>query len=332
MKPMLDLPAGAFGGSLSQGADAAADCLELHAVFSKDRRSFSRELTAAAGLAAETDFDDVDAELRERESPAHDAVGKMEMRRRILGRAYPFALDEGGEEVLFAPEDPDLGQAAYLLSLVLSNLPAASSLLNDFQALPSEQEIRDFRKYFEYFATAAMAAEVGGPAWSFGFPRPDGSGFLEKLSQIWAVLKDGSVQRRPSAPDNPKDDRVDIFAWREQNDGLPGYLLAAAQVATGKDWKDRPIRDHVFKVFPRRWFSEAPATEMVPYHVIPFVPGEKVRDDVIALGNILHRLRVPRRVSEAVDLDARGVQIEGFSLLQEAADSLMSYVEKVRAT
>lgn len=45
----------------------------------------------------------------------------------------------------------------------------------------------------------------------------------------------------------------------------------------------------------------------------------------------LHRLCVPRRVSEAVDLEARGVPIEGFSLLPEAADALMSYVETVRA-
>ena len=328
---MSYLPASDFGEGLPHNADAAADCLELSAVFSRDRRSFSRSLTASAGLAAEADFDSVDAEIRERESSAHGAIDRMEMRRWMLGSTYPFELDEDGEEVLFATDEPDLGQAAYLLSLVLSNLPSVSPLLNDFQALPTEQETRDFRRYFQYFATAAIAAEVVGPAWSFGFPRPDGTGFVKKLSQIWATLKDGKVQPRPFAPDAPKDDQIDIFAWREQKDGLPGFLLVAAQVATGRDWKNKGIRDHVSRVFPDRWFLDAPVTDMVPYHVIPFAPSEKFHDDVLTVGNILHRLRVPYRVSEATKLNEKGMRIEGFNLLPEATSFLMSYVRRVRA-
>ena len=330
MNSPLSLLASDFGSGSLHNADIVADYLELSAIFSGDLRSFSRDLTAAIGLGAEEDFEDVDAEIVERESTAQDAVGRMEMRRRVLGQAYPFELDEDGEEVLFIAEDPDLGQAAYLLSLILSNLPSASQLLNDFSGCPTEQEIRDFRKYFQYFATAAMAAEVVGPAWSFGFPRPDGTGFVEKLSRIWAVLKDGRVQPRQFAPNVPKDDQVDIFAWREQKDELPGFLLAAAQVATGKNWKQKPNRDHVSNVFPKRWFCDPPATAMVPYHVIPFAPGEKFRDDVIVCGNILHRLRVPYRVSEAVELNKQGVHIEGFDRLPDAADSLMSYVGRAR--
>lgn len=333
MNSPLSLQASDFGSGLLHDADVVADYLELSAVFSGDLRSFSRDLTAAAGLAAEEDFEDVDAEIVQRESVAQGAVDCMEMRRRILEQAYPFKLDEDGEEVLFIAEDPDLGQAAYLLSLILSNLPSASQLLNDFPGCPTDQETRDFRRYFQYFATAAMAAEVVGPAWSFGFPREvDRTGFVTKLSQIWDTLKDGRVQPQPFASDAPKDDQVDIFAWREQKDGLPGFLLAAAQVATGKNWKQKSNRDHVSNVFPKRWFCDPPATAMVPYHVIPFAPGKKFRDDVIVCGNILHRLRVPYRVSEAVKLNESGVRIEGFDRLQDATDSLMSYVGRARAT
>ena len=100
----------------------------------------------------------------------------------------------------------------------------------------------------------------------------------KKLSEVWAVLKDGTVNpRTPSAPAAPKDDQVDVFAWREQPDGLPGFLLVAAQVATGKDWRDKSIKQHVRGVFEKRWFNRPPVTEMVAYHVIPFArPDETI--------------------------------------------------------
>ena len=230
-------------------------------------------------------------------------------------------------------ENPDPGQTAYLVSLLLSNLPAISPLLGDSQLLPSARGERQLRTFFQYFATAAVAAEIGGPAWSFGFPRPDGTGFLDKLSAIWADLRDGTVEPDPSAPRSPKDDKVDIFAWRDQRDGLPGFLLVAAQVATGKDWKNKSIKPHIQKVFQDRWFKRRPVTEMVAYHVIPFArPDVEFRDDVLVLGNILHRLRVPRRVAEAVTLDGAGVAIEAFDKLGEATTWIQAYLDEARAT
>lgn len=105
--------------------------------------------------------------------------------------------------------------------------------------------MRALREYFQYIATAAIAGEIGGRAWSFGFPRPDRSRFLEKLTEIWSVLKDGDVEPDPSAPTSPKDDGVDVFACQEPKDGLPGFLLVAAQVATGKNWREKSILNQV---------------------------------------------------------------------------------------
>ena len=171
-----------------------------------------------------------------------------------------------------------------------------------------------------------------GPAWSFGFPRPDRTGFLPKLSEIWALLGDGKVGPDPSAPLNPKDDKVDIFAWREQKDGLPGFLLVAAQVATGSDWKEKSLKGHVRGVFQHRWFNPTPITQFVAYHVIPFArPDVVFRDDVLLLGNVLHRLRVPPRVKEAVSLVHDGVKVEAFDLLDGASQWVQSYVERMRA-
>ena len=332
MSSVVYLPSDEFGGAAPPDLDLAADYLELKAVFSEDGQSFSEDVVDALELPAEAGFDDVDAEIKGREGVAAGAVARMERRKRVIGDAYPFDLDEDGDAIFFTTERTDLGQAAYLVSLLLSNLRSSSPLLDGSAMHPSDMQVRELRQHFQYFATAAIAAEIGGPAWSFGHPRPDGTGFIGKLSEIWAVLKDGTIKADPASPASPKDDQVDVFAWREQRDGLPGFLLAAAQVATGRDWKDKSIKSHIARVFAARWFERPPATDMVAYHVVPFArPDDEFRDDVLVLGNVLHRLRVPRRVAEAADLARSGMMIEAFDRLEVAAEWIGSYVEQARA-
>lgn len=326
------LPSDEFVGVASPNLDLAADYLELKAVLSGHGQSFSEDIVDALELAAESEFADVHAEIQAREEVAAGAVARMTSRKRVLATAYPFELDDRGDEVVFTANDPDVGQAAYIVSLLLSNVRSLSPLLDGSDLHPSDQEVRQLRQYFQYFATAAIAAEIQGPAWSFGHPRPDGTGFIRKLSEIWAVLKDGTVNPHPAAPAAPKDDQVDVFAWREQPDGLPGFLLVAAQVATGKNWKDKSIKSHVNRVFAARWFDRPPATEMVAYHVVPFARlDDEFHDDVLVLGNVLHRLRVPRRVSEAALLARNGVMIEAFDQLDNAVAWIGTYLERARS-
>ena len=330
MTSAVYLPADEFSGVGVPDLDLAADYLELSAVLSASKQCFSEDIVDALELSAENEFHDVATEIKYREEIAAGAVSRMTSRQRVLEATYPFELDARGDVVFFRTESLCVGQAAYVVSLLLSNLRTLTPLLGDSEFHPSEAEIRSLRQYFQYFATAAIAAEIGGPAWSFGFPRPDGSGFIDKLTEIWAVLGDGRVAADPSSPTSPKDDQVDVFAWRQQLDGLPGFLLVAAQVATGKDWKNKPIQFHIDHVFPHRWFSPPPATKMIAYHVVPFARAdEEFRDDVRVLGNVLHRLRVPRRVSEAESLVQKGLQIEAFNFVEEAADWVRDYVQQV---
>ena len=225
-------PSDEFDNDSPPNLDLAADYLELNALFAKDGQSFSEDIVIALEHAAETEYFDVNTEIEIREDVAAGAVARMSYRKRVLETSYPFEIDAEGDVISFTDEPTDLGHTAYLVSLILSNLKSVSPLLVGSDVHPTEEEVRSLRQYFQYLATAAIAAEVGGPAWSFGFPRPDRTGFLPKLSEIWAFLGDGKVGPDTSAPPNPKDDKVDIFAWREQKDGLPGYLLVAAQVAT----------------------------------------------------------------------------------------------------
>ena len=330
---MVYLPPDEFGGREPPNLDLAADYLELKAVFSAAGQSFSSDIVDALEIGADKQPDDLDAEMESREEIAAGAIARMALRRRVLGDLYPFRVDDRGDVVSFTAPEPGLGQVSYLVSLVLSNLRAVSPLLDDPLTHPTEAEVRRLREYFQYFATAAIAAEIGGPAWSFGFPRPDNSGFIAKLSEIWKTLKDGTVGPDPSAPRFPKDDQVDVFAWREQRDGLPGFLLVAAQVATGSDWKEKGVKAHIGGTFQDRWFApRRPVTVIVAYHVIPFARRDEIfRDDVLNLGNVLHRLRVPVRVAEAPGLVQDGVMIEAFEQLHEAKDWIRTYLDRVAA-
>ncbi len=88
-----------------------------------------------------------------------------------------------------------------------------------------------------------------------------------------------------------------------------------------------PPHQHHKMAWRELLFEKSPATKMVVYHVIPFARlADQFRDDVLVLGNVLHRLRVPRRVSEAPDLAGRGIAIEAFDQLGDASRWLNAYI------
>lgn len=312
--------------------DLLADFLELAAFFSEDGAERTSTIGNQLGIAASDDYIDLDDELTHGEEEAElSTVSCVEARCRILGTAYPFRLDDAGDVILCDLREDSLGQIAYILSLVLSNLRSVSDLLGDSALHPTTTEIRSLRNFFQFFATAAMAAEIRGHAWSFGFPRPDGSGFLKKLRAIWTCLGDGQVEPQPSAPSRAKDGGIDVFAARLHRDRFPGFLLAAAQVATGKDMRNKSVLNHM-GAFKDRWFLRRPVTKFIPYMVVPFViDRHQFIDDVRTLGNILHRLRVPRRVEEAAGLVERGVKIEGYERLNDAREWVHSYRARGRS-
>ena len=309
--------------------DLAADYLELTAFFSEQSRSFTKDLINAKEIGAEDDYKDVDEEMTEREEIISGAARRIQNRSSALGEAYPFSLDGNGDVLTFFGHDPSYGHAAYILSLVLSHLKSVSPVLVGSAVYPTDLEIVELRKYFQYFATAAIAAEVNGQAWSFGHPRPDKSSFHTKLSEIWSVFRDGMLRPAVGVPDRPQDDQIDVFAARLHRDGLPGFVLAAGQVATGRNWREKSLRTHLDYVFPSRWFGQQPVTKMICYHIIPFTrPDDEFYDDCRILGNVLHRLRVPYRVAEAQRLHEQGVAIEAFDQLDNAVEWVKAYATR----
>ena len=329
MTTRLYLPLDEFSGQRTN-TNLAADFLELSALSSADHMALTSELATEASIGAEEDHASLDDELiHGEELLVTSAVNELVTRQRVLGAVYPFRIDATGDLLTFEPDAESLGHAAYILCLLLSNLQSSSGILAGSRLCPDRAEVDRLRKYFQYFATAALAAEINGTAWSFGFPRPDGSGFIQKLTQIWNCLDDGQVGRQTGAPSQPKDDQIDVFAARPHRDRLPGFLLAAAQVATGQDMRAKSLKGHL-SAFKKRWFLTQPETEFIIYMIVPFaISDDQFIDDVRTLGNILHRLRVPLRVSEAERLVKTGAKIEGFDRLNGAAKWLAAYQLRV---
>lgn len=318
--------------------DRAADYLELAAFFSHDSRTLSSKLLDSISDEPEQNNDEGNPEGQElseggtlsaeMESDKDElvalAIEQIVSRQQVLGLTYPFHIEEDGDIIRFDLTDNSLGQIAYVLCLILSDISARPPVLG-FELLPDEATRRKLRQYFQFFATAALAAEINGRAWSFGFPRPDHSGFIGKLKEIWKVINDGDVEPQEGASMHAKDDKIDVFAARIPSDEMPGFLFAAAQVTTGRDINEKSLRSHL-RVFKERWFHAQPVTVLIPYMIVPFVfSREKFVDHVRVVGNLLHRLRIPIRVSEAKHLVQLGVDIEGYGCLASASQWLRDY-------
>ncbi len=306
--------------------DRAADFLELSAFFASDCETLISDIANQITVGANEDYVNLDEETRNgAEEIISGVVRRIGDRRHALDAVYPFELDDDGSILTYVPQEESLGRTAYILSLVLSNLKAISPILSSSSVHPEQTEITTLREYFQYFATAALAAEIQGRSWSFGFPRPDRSGFINKLNEIWRILGDGNVETQVGASQHPKDDQIDVFAARLQRDKLPGFLLAVAQVATGQDAQNKSLKGHI-NVFKSRWFSRQPVTEFVPYMIVPFARRkDEFIDDVRVMGNVLHRLRVPRLVEKAKQFVVAGVTVEGYERLTRAAQWIENY-------
>ena len=139
------------------------------------------------------------------------------------------------------------------------------------------------------------------------------------------------MEPQTGAPRQPKDDQIDVFAARPHPDGLPGFPFAAAQVATGRNAREKSLKGHL-NAFKGRWFGTPPVTDFIAYMIVPFATADdQFVDDVRVMGNVLHRLRVPRRVAEAARLVEAGVGIEGYDQLAEVAQWVTDYRKRASA-
>ena len=76
-----------------------------------------------------------------------------------------------------------------------------------------------------------------------------------------------------------KDAGIDVIAWNDFRDGRPGKLVMLGQVASGRDWTEKSVKNETDRFFD--WFSQPPTKHFIPSIFIPFPQHHdcQTRDD-----------------------------------------------------
>jgi hypothetical protein len=309
-----------------------ADWLELTAFLSAERKALLNQLMSNQDLQWDTPVEDVSEEDEALEDTASIAAGEIERRGNVLDGAYPFRMTADGRFVVM-DDEPDfgVGDFIYLFCLIVDH--AKQSQIVPEELAPTSREMLVARDLFQVCATLAAAGYCVGPAFSLGFPRTDGSGFLKKVAEIWGHFKDGKPRERPlPGTADVKDEGIDVVAWRSRRDSFPGTLYLLGQAASGHNWQGKSVKEHIV-VFHEEWFEVAPAMQASPALFIPEMLDDEdiLRRFTRSHGQIFHRGRLPFDADQAPALAKAGVgPIERIDDVAEVKRWLLDYRKRVR--
>lgn len=268
---------------------ALADWLELSAL-SSDRKQVSEadliglhELyggDSVATLRSETETGEVlDESILEtmQEQSLQAVVEEIMYRAEVLQGCYPFKVKPRG--ILLAEstgeEQLTIGEWVYLFCLLSSAIREGG-----LQTTDESIETR-IASLFQVCACLAAVGYLSGTASSFGFPRAQGNAFLPALQLAYKEFGEGTVRSDdnvpPGFPSDLKDGGIDVIAWRDFPDKLPGKLYLLGQCASGKNWKSKPVRTYI-KSFHGNWFTGTPASEPIEALFIPFTFHHELQD------------------------------------------------------
>lgn len=302
----------------------AADWLELRAIASAPRGisqgDYLSALTLADGHDGDELFPDMDREIMDGEYDelVSAATDELRWRSEILGEIYPFVLRirKRGWTLTYAPvpiprngKDPLLrrGQFTYLSSLLVSGIRFGKIVGLAPKAMKG---IADRFQELTYLVSPSL---FGGQSFWIAFPRPEHDGYGAALDRF--VKNTGYGQRLAEGPPTQrsnKDGGVDIISWTTFGDGRPNFMLSYGQVATGRRWRDKAVKNKLESHF-LKWLAKRPSVNYVPVMYIPHVMHESIstrphatfielqRDDASTLeallGVVIDRVRLSKLAS-----------------------------------
>jgi hypothetical protein len=197
----------------------------------------------ASDNAAERDtisFDDSDELLdndivEDEKNEMFDLViEELTYRQDKLGEAYPFRVIDRGRTLELLPPDlnAEVGRAVYIFCLLASSIRDAGLQPRD-AIRAAEYRIGDV---FQVCTCLAAGGFIRGEVASFGWPRATGNGFLPALRQVYERFGFQRVRNElPEGwPDSVKVGGIDVVAWRDHPDRMPGKIYLLGQCASGR--------------------------------------------------------------------------------------------------
>lgn len=320
-----------------------ADWAELSALLEPDGRIGFSTLVSAVDLEVEEQESDIADEDARQESLVNSVQVVIAERRKFIGADYPFRIDDDGEWIELVAPVSSVG-AIYLFCLFLSHAQDRT-IIPEVHAPTIDNSVRDL---FQVCATIAAAGYVEGVATSFGWPRPDSEKFLDALKRIYGMFGDGKPHAAApaGAPDQVKDDGIDVIAWRPSPDGLPGTHYLLGQVASGKNWQGKSVVSYI-DMFHKFWFSTQPASPDTPAMFMPFCLEPKAAEDpneaqenavnnmqrfTNQFGVLFYRYRLPHFAAKGIKVNAeQGHMVERIAELPKIAEWVQKYSDELRA-
>lgn len=249
-------------------------------------------------LLTDIDAVPIDEEILE---PENDALSErvyeeLAYRERVLGSLYPFVLssDYGKWTLLRREPQTEAEQAAHNCYICCLLIAAIHSEL-----IPTKSDHGVFKasaKIMQIASYLTAAEIIGGQAYWFGFPRPDGSGMLSAIQDLVKKMGVGiAPETRPTGLSaQAADGTVDIVAWRPFLDGQSASIVAYGQVASGKNWKSKPIKAFIEGHF-LPWFVKSPSHKYIEMLFVPILQhhelGESKEDNFRVVANEQARYR-----------------------------------------
>lgn len=293
-------------------------------------------------LQSDYQDEDISVEDERTESVIDTILKELESRQKSLNSSYPFQIESGGNVIsLTSPlEDMSVDQHVYLYCLIFSHV--TNSPILTLKDAPTNAE----RDILQICSTIAAAGYVRGHSISFGFPRQDKTPYYAKAKRVLELLKEGRLRKEeevnPLHSLSPKDAGIDIISWEESNDHMPGKKVYFSQVASGHNWKDKPVL-HYIEIFKTYWLDQPILSRIndamfIPFDMIDDVDNrytaqQFIESELSKLGTIFYRRRIPAWFREGINFHQtkQGLVVERVNECQKITDYVGVKITELRA-
>jgi len=253
-------------------AVALADWLEIWAVCSGDSNASAGDLVSA--IQSELGPEGKDAAIAE--TAVADSFSLVNERALRGQESYPFDVPSPG---VLEVKGEWREYPAYMFCLCLSLL--------------GSEQYTESGKLFESVAVSALHHYVCGPSVRFGSPRDAlPTGFAEAVDDLCSRMGEGAGYSGRALPANPKDDKLDIVAWRDPGDGRCGKIVVFGQCASGNNWQSKRSELDP-RAFCKNWMKQEPPSAILRAFCVPFdVPANAWEYEVNHNSLFFDRLRL----------------------------------------